>query len=63
MNNAKITSIFDALDMNDPKSAYKTWSKEWDKNAKKWKKDIPCLVSQTLIKASILSAQGNLKEA
>jgi hypothetical protein len=55
MQPSKISSIFDALDMGDAKSAMKIYSKEIEKNLKKIKSDPAHKVAVDCMHAAILA--------
>lgn len=60
MQHNKISSIFEALDMGDAKSALKIFNKEMEKNGKNINKYPAAKISAKLTKSAILSAAGKM---
>ena len=63
MQVSKIELIYNALDMADTKAAMKIFAKETEKSAKKINKDPAQKAMVHIIKACIVSACGNIKQA
>jgi hypothetical protein len=63
MQRNKVESIFNALDMNDPKTAMKVYTKEMEKFTKKNKQDAADEAMCLLVKATVFTVSGNQKEA